>query len=280
MTQILNIRWRLWFINTSRLQPTVSSCLCVYNSCQFLSINIQGRSRAEGIAVAQIPSALPWYDATHPAQTPGLPQRRCFRFQDKTRRLRAVRRKKTLLFFDCWTAIAGIPRILLQDSDPQRGHSPVEDWCHCLHGELLQNQHPAPAQQGGVHLEGRIFRGCADQNNSAALHVRQEGVLQITGVCGRNGKEITCKHLSLACRYSGGLNLCLSTCCDLLKRWISSMNRTVFLLHSRSSFCAWFITSRTSLVDALVADMVTKRAVPFLLHLLAIMWASVVWKAI
>lgn len=69
-----------------------------------------------------------------------------------------------------------------------------------------------------------------------------------------------------------------STCWDLLKRWISSMNRMVFLLHSRSSFCACLITSLTSLVDALVADKVTKRVVPFFLLPLEIMWASVVWK--
>lgn len=68
------------------------------------------------------------------------------------------------------------------------------------------------------------------------------------------------------------------TCWDLLKRWISSMNRMVFLLHSRSSFCACFITSRTSLMDALVADRETNRAVPFFLLVLAIMWARVVWN--
>lgn len=69
-----------------------------------------------------------------------------------------------------------------------------------------------------------------------------------------------------------------STCWDLLNRWISSMNRMVFLLHSRSSFCACLMTSRTSLMDALVADREAKRAVPFFLLVLDIIRAKVVWK--
>ncbi|TNN54800.1 hypothetical protein EYF80_035006 [Liparis tanakae] len=40
---------------------------------------------------------------------------------------------------------------------------------------------------------------------------------------------------------------------------------------TRSSFCACLITSRTSLVEALVADRETNRAAPFFLLLLAMM---------
>lgn len=73
----------------------------------------------------------------------------------------------------------------------------MQDRAHCLHGEFLQNQHPAPAQQGSVDLEGRILRGRPDQSYCPALHVRKEGVLRkqthvyIQLVRGRAGRETT-----------------------------------------------------------------------------------------
>lgn len=84
-----------------------------------------------------------------------------------------------LLMSICLVLIFGICRILPQDPDPECGHSPVQDQAHRLHGELLQYQHPAPAQQGSIHLEGRILRSRSDQRYCPTLHVRKEGVLQI-----------------------------------------------------------------------------------------------------
>jgi len=43
------------------------------------------------------------------------------------------------------------------------------------------------------------------------------------------------------------------TCCNLLKRWISSMKRIVFLLSMALSFLATFTTSFTSATPQVVA---------------------------
>ncbi len=84
-----------------------------------------------------------------------------------------------LLVSICLVLIFEILCISFQDSDPQCGYGSVQDRSHRLHRELLQNQNSAPAQEGGIHLEGRIFCGCPYQSNCSTLNVREEGVLQI-----------------------------------------------------------------------------------------------------
>lgn len=65
------------------------------------------------------------------------------------------------------------------------------------------------------------------------------------------------------------------SCCNLLNRWISSMNKIVL----RWNFCSFLATVTaclTSATPAMVADSFTKRQFCVSLHLLAMMWASVV----
>ena len=67
------------------------------------------------------------------------------------------------------------------------------------------------------------------------------------------------------------------TCCNLLKRWISSMKRMVFLLSIILSFLATFTTSFTSLTPQVVAERKVN-FVPCLLRATrAMIRARVVW---
>ena len=65
----------------------------------------------------------------------------------------------------------------VQDVDPQGVDGPHKDGHHGLHWKLLENDHPAAAQQSDVDLEGGVLRGCPDQGDGPTLHVRKEGVL-------------------------------------------------------------------------------------------------------
>lgn len=182
------------FINTYHLQPTVHSCLAVYNSCKFFSVNVPDQIRAEGIGAAPDPSALDWSDIKHPShilsnpksqeKTPGLllKPRRCEVKGDPWSRCMSQRAwlpGKHSLLSSRLVLIFWIRWIFLEDSDPQCGQGPVQDRGHCLYRKLLQNQHPAPTQEGSIHLERRIFCGGPDQNYSPTLNVWQERVLQI-----------------------------------------------------------------------------------------------------
>ena len=48
---------------------------------------------------------------------------------------------------------------------------------HILFGESLQHEHLAAGQKRPVHLERRVFGRCADQDDGALFHERQESVL-------------------------------------------------------------------------------------------------------
>lgn len=109
----------------------------------------------------------------------------------------------------CLVLMFGFFLISFQYSDPQRIHGPVQDRDHRLHRQLLQNQHPAPAQQGGIHLERRIFCGRPNQSYCPALHVRKESVLQRqTHIGGERKKRRECVRMksitiSEVTRYQG-----------------------------------------------------------------------------
>lgn len=176
-----------------------------------LSVIISDQARAEGIAVAPTTTTShPVYYLTHLSQEQkkrqGLPLKpEDFEIQGDTRSW-WVTTWEHLLVFIWLVLIFGIRCISFQDSDPQCCDSPVQDRSHCLHRELLQNQHPASAQQGSIHLEGRIFCGCSDQSYRPALHVRKEGVLQIYTHIGESkekmgGKEVKIMAISDRTRY-------------------------------------------------------------------------------
>lgn len=169
--------------------PDINTCLTVSNSFANSTLSAyQARSELGGIALAPITTSTLLIYIIQLKDKPGTEenkpptQPKDFELQGDTcswwRTLRAQSPGEHLLVSIWLVFIFGICWISSQDSNPQRGHGPVQDRAHRLHGELLQNQHPAPAQQGGIHLEGRIFCGCPDQSDRPALHVRKEGVLQ------------------------------------------------------------------------------------------------------
>ena len=52
-----------------------------------------------------------------------------------------------------------------------------EQGLHVFFGERMQHEHLAAGKKRAVHLEGRIFRGRADEHDAALLHEGQKGVL-------------------------------------------------------------------------------------------------------
>ena len=57
------------------------------------------------------------------------------------------------------------------------GHGALQQAEDLVAGERLQRVHARAREQGSDHLEGRIFRGRADQDDVAGFDVRQKGVL-------------------------------------------------------------------------------------------------------
>lgn len=143
--------------------------------------------------MAPFPPAPVWLDRNHSIPfiiSPKVPQRPDLPLKPtdwerlgNTRSWRASVRAgslgQRLLLFNCLVLIFGVRWISLQDSDPQRGHGSVQDRRHRLHWQLLQDEHLAPAQQGSIHLEGRVLCGGSDHNNRPAFQVRKKGVLNI-----------------------------------------------------------------------------------------------------
>jgi hypothetical protein len=57
------------------------------------------------------------------------------------------------------------------------GQGPAQDQRELRHVQRLQHHHPAPGQQRGVDLEGRVLGGGADEGDVARLDVGEQGVL-------------------------------------------------------------------------------------------------------
>ena len=60
---------------------------------------------------------------------------------------------------------------------PGVGKSPAEQLFQVLLGQGLEDEHPAPGQESGVHLEAGVLRGGPDEHDAPLLHVGEKGVL-------------------------------------------------------------------------------------------------------
>jgi hypothetical protein len=57
------------------------------------------------------------------------------------------------------------------------GKGAFQDNFQLFRGKRLEDQHPAAGEKGGNDLEGRVFRGGADQGQQAAFDMGQKGIL-------------------------------------------------------------------------------------------------------